>query len=189
MGGPSPEKGPGNRRQLQIDTTQKRLKAIPFQMPTESSFAVNRTVVGWHIQLVEALEFLEHRPFDHQCGARNPIGVAQKLEARFGRVASTAPVPAITQPPDDPANLLQRAIFEQKPGTGYANIRHLLESLDEIVQPTWCHERVVVQEQQILPLRGSRTSIADPDETLVLQVADDPYRTSEQEPAEQSFIG
>jgi hypothetical protein len=45
MGGPSPEKGPGNRRQLQIDTTQKRLKAIPFQMPTESSFAVNRTVV------------------------------------------------------------------------------------------------------------------------------------------------
>ena len=46
MGGPSPEKGPGNRRQLQIDTTQKRLKAIPFQMPTESSFAVNRTVVS-----------------------------------------------------------------------------------------------------------------------------------------------
>jgi|GEM_PF-4251875 len=25
---------------------QKRLKAIPFQMPTESSFAVNRTVVS-----------------------------------------------------------------------------------------------------------------------------------------------
>jgi hypothetical protein len=48
MGGPSPEKGPGNRRQLQIDTTQKRLKAIPFQMPTESSFAVNRTVVVLH---------------------------------------------------------------------------------------------------------------------------------------------
>jgi RNase P/RNase MRP subunit p30 len=48
MGGPSPEKGPGNRRQLQIDTTQKRLKAIPFQMPTESSFAVNRTVVDAH---------------------------------------------------------------------------------------------------------------------------------------------
>jgi len=45
MGGPSPEKGPGNRRQLQIDTTQKRLKAISFQMPTEGSFAVNRTVV------------------------------------------------------------------------------------------------------------------------------------------------
>lgn len=42
----SPEKGPGNRRQLQIDTTQKCLKAISFQMPTEGSFAVNRTVVN-----------------------------------------------------------------------------------------------------------------------------------------------
>jgi len=45
MGGPSPEKGLGNRRQLQVDTTPNRQKTILHQMLADSSFAVNRTVV------------------------------------------------------------------------------------------------------------------------------------------------
>src|ERR1022692_4598450 len=45
MGGPSPEKGPGNRRQLQVDTTPNRQKTILYQMFPDNSFAVNRTVV------------------------------------------------------------------------------------------------------------------------------------------------
>jgi hypothetical protein len=45
MGGPSPEKGPGNHRQLQVDTTQKRRKTILYQMLPDSLFAVNRTVM------------------------------------------------------------------------------------------------------------------------------------------------
>src|ERR1017187_2796671 len=44
MGGPSPEKGPGNRRQHQVDTTQNRRKTILYQMLPDSLFAVNRTV-------------------------------------------------------------------------------------------------------------------------------------------------
>jgi hypothetical protein len=45
MGGPSPEKGPGNRRQHQVDTTPNRRKTILYQMLPDSLFAVNRTVV------------------------------------------------------------------------------------------------------------------------------------------------
>ena len=45
MGGPSPEKGLGNRRQLQVDTTPNRQKTILHQMLADSSFAVNRTAV------------------------------------------------------------------------------------------------------------------------------------------------
>ena len=45
MADPSPEKGRGKRRQLQVDTTQKRQKAFLYQMLPGGSFAVNRTVV------------------------------------------------------------------------------------------------------------------------------------------------
>ncbi|MDR3571031.1 MAG: hypothetical protein P4L81_02435, partial [Candidatus Pacebacteria bacterium] len=46
MGDSSPEKGPGNRRQLQVDTTQNRQKNILYQMLHGRSFTVNRTVVS-----------------------------------------------------------------------------------------------------------------------------------------------
>jgi hypothetical protein len=49
MGGPSPEKGPGNRRQLQVDTMPNRRKTILYQMLPDSLLAVNRTVVIRHI--------------------------------------------------------------------------------------------------------------------------------------------
>src|SRR5271165_5923473 len=43
--GSLPEKGRGNRRQLQIDTTQNRQKTIMGQMLQRGSFALLRTVV------------------------------------------------------------------------------------------------------------------------------------------------
>ena len=45
MGGSSPEKGRGNRRQLQIDTTQNRRKTLIGQTLQCSSFALLRTAV------------------------------------------------------------------------------------------------------------------------------------------------
>src|SRR3954452_4227855 len=45
MGRPSPEKGRGNRRQLQIDTTENRRKAVIGQRLRSSSFALLRTAV------------------------------------------------------------------------------------------------------------------------------------------------
>src|SRR3954451_19170433 len=48
MGRPSPEKGRGNRRQLQIDTTENRRKAIIGQRLRSSSFALLRTAVVTH---------------------------------------------------------------------------------------------------------------------------------------------
>src|SRR3984957_3323038 len=46
MGDPSSEKGRGNRRHLQIDTTQNRLKTIIGQILQRGSFALLRTGVG-----------------------------------------------------------------------------------------------------------------------------------------------
>src|SRR5579864_7748758 len=43
--GPSPEKGPGSRLLLQVDTTQNRRKAIISQTLRGSSFGKLRTVV------------------------------------------------------------------------------------------------------------------------------------------------
>src|SRR4051794_7848924 len=51
MGRPSPEKGRGNRRQLQIDTTENRRKAVIGQRLRSSSFALLRTAVEWHAYL------------------------------------------------------------------------------------------------------------------------------------------
>src|SRR5208282_2687606 len=45
MGRPSPEKGRGNRHQLQIDTTRNRRKAIIGQTLQSGSFALLRTAV------------------------------------------------------------------------------------------------------------------------------------------------
>jgi hypothetical protein len=45
MGGPSPEKGRGNRHQLQIDTTKNRRKTVIYQMHILGLLAVNRTAV------------------------------------------------------------------------------------------------------------------------------------------------
>jgi hypothetical protein len=45
MGGPSPEKGRGNRHQLQIDTTKNRRKTAIYQMSILGLLAVNRTAV------------------------------------------------------------------------------------------------------------------------------------------------
>src|SRR3954462_1119398 len=46
MGSPYPEKGRGNRRQLQIDTTENRRKAVIGQRLRSSSFALLRTAVN-----------------------------------------------------------------------------------------------------------------------------------------------
>src|SRR5664279_29685 len=49
MGRPSPEKGRGNRRQLQIDTTENRRKTVTGQRLRSSSFALLRTAVVEHM--------------------------------------------------------------------------------------------------------------------------------------------
>src|SRR5437870_791850 len=46
MGRSSPEKGRGNRRQLQIDTTENRRKTVISQILQSGSFALLRTAVG-----------------------------------------------------------------------------------------------------------------------------------------------
>jgi hypothetical protein len=45
MDAPSPEKGPGSRRQLQVDTTQNHQKTIISQILLDRSFGKLRTVV------------------------------------------------------------------------------------------------------------------------------------------------
>jgi len=62
MGGPSPEKGPGNRRRFQVDTTPNRRKTILYQAVPGDSFAVNRTVVHEGLKALQAREaFFVHR--------------------------------------------------------------------------------------------------------------------------------
>src|SRR3954454_4525352 len=56
MGRPSPEKGRGNRRQLQIDTTENRRKAVIGQRLRSSSFALLRTAV------IRAINFVTQHP-------------------------------------------------------------------------------------------------------------------------------
>src|SRR3954451_11173821 len=61
MGRPSPEKGRGNRRQLQIDTTENRRKAVIGQRLRSSSFALLRTAVMGVI-MIQATEATQRKP-------------------------------------------------------------------------------------------------------------------------------
>jgi hypothetical protein len=67
MGGPSPEKGRGDRHQLQIDTTQNRRETLMRQAVLCSSFGKLRTEVEQRIN--SAVEIIE-------AGTKKSSGIA-----------------------------------------------------------------------------------------------------------------